>query len=42
MMAHSAVDPYWQAKVRYETADAGRRCRVIENACQAASADAAA
>ncbi|MEZ5392788.1 MAG: multiheme c-type cytochrome [Bryobacterales bacterium] len=33
MMAHSAVDPYWQAKVRYETAETPAAAAVIENAC---------
>ena len=33
MMAHSAVDPYWQAKVRYETAETPAAAALIENAC---------
>ena len=33
MMAHAAVDPYWQAKVRYETATTPEAAGVIENAC---------
>ncbi|MCB1021717.1 MAG: hypothetical protein KDC27_17425 [Acidobacteria bacterium] len=33
MMAHSAVDPYWQAKVRYETAETPAAAAAIENAC---------
>ncbi len=33
MMAHSAVDPYWRAKVRYETAKTPAAAAVIENAC---------
>ena len=33
MMAHSAVDPYWQAKVRYETAETPAAAASIENAC---------
>ena len=33
MMAHSAVDPYWQAKVRYETAQTPAAAALIENAC---------
>ena len=33
MMAHSAVDPYWQAKVRYEAATTPAAASVIENKC---------
>ena len=33
MMAHAAVDPYWQAKVRYETAVTPGAAAAIEDAC---------
>ena len=33
MMAHAAVDPYWQAKVRFEGAENPAATAVIENTC---------
>jgi len=33
MMAHAAIDPYWQAKVRYEAAETPAAAAVIENTC---------
>ena len=33
MMAHSAVDPYWKAKVKFESASTPAAAAVIENAC---------
>jgi hypothetical protein len=38
MMAHSAVDPYWQAKVRYEAAETPAAAALIENACMSCHA----
>ena len=33
MMAHAAVDPYWKAKVRYETSQNPALTGVIEDTC---------
>ncbi len=33
MMAHAAVDPYWQAKVRFEAGQTPVAAGLIENAC---------
>jgi hypothetical protein len=33
MMAHSAIDPYWRAKIRYETAANPAAAAAIENTC---------
>lgn len=33
MMAHSAVDPYWRAKVRFESANTPAAAAVIEDKC---------